>query len=179
MRVALGAGRWRVVRQLLTESLTLAGMGGALGLLVGWCGVRLFVAWSPSDIPRLADVDLDWAAFGFTFGLSMLTGLCFGLVPAWQCSRIAPNEALNTLAKECERAARRAGLKPEARKYTPHVTLAYLARPDLERVIAFERNHALFESRAWRVERFGLYSSHQRKSAPNLYRLEADYALNG
>jgi 2'-5' RNA ligase len=85
---------------------------------------------------------------------------------------------LKALAADCERAARRVGLKPEARRYTPHVTLAYLSGASLDRVVAFEQSHALFESEAWRVEEFGLYSSLIRKAAPSLYRLEAAYALN-
>lgn len=91
----------------------------------------------------------------------------------------ADNAALKKLAADCERAARRAGLAPEARKFAPHVTLAYLNRAPLERVHAFESRLGLFESRPFRVDRFGLYSSHVRKSAPSLYRLEAEYALNG
>jgi len=91
----------------------------------------------------------------------------------------AASPALTALAAACERAARRAGLKPETRKFTPHVTLAYLRAAPLDRVIAFERNHALFESPTWRADRFGLYSSWQRKSAPSLYQLEADYQFYG
>jgi RNA 2',3'-cyclic 3'-phosphodiesterase len=86
---------------------------------------------------------------------------------------------LTKLAKDCERAARRAGLKPEAHKFTPHVTVAYLSNAPLDRVFAFEQRLGLFETPPFRVERFGLYSSQVRKSAPSLYRLEADYALRG
>lgn len=87
--------------------------------------------------------------------------------------------ALTKLAKDCERAARRAGLKPEPRKFSAHVTLAYLSNAPLDRVQAFEARLGLFETRPFRVERFGLYSSQVRKSAPSHYRLEADYPLNG
>ena len=90
---------------------------------------------------------------------------------------VAPNAALMALAEACARAGRRTGLKPDARKYTPHVTLAYLRRPEIDRVIGFVRTHALFASRAWRVDRFGLYSSQVRDQAPSLYRLEAEYRL--
>jgi RNA 2',3'-cyclic 3'-phosphodiesterase len=86
---------------------------------------------------------------------------------------------LKKLAKDCERAARRAGLKPESRKFAPHVTLAYLSNAPLDRVQSFEQRLGLFETRPFRVERFALYSSQVRKSAPSLYRLEADYPLNG
>lgn len=91
----------------------------------------------------------------------------------------AEGDGLARLAADCERAARRAGLKPEPRKFTPHVTLAYLKSPPLDRVQAFESRLGLFETRAFRIERFGLYSSHVRKSAPSLYRLEAEYPLMG
>lgn len=84
---------------------------------------------------------------------------------------------LRDLAKACERAARRAGVKTDGRKFTPHLTLAYLNHAPLADVTAFTQAHALFESRAWRVDSFGLYSSHTRKSAPSLFRLEADYPL--
>lgn len=89
------------------------------------------------------------------------------------------NPALTKLAADCERAARRAGLKPEPRKFVPHVTLACLSGAELGRVHAFESRFGLFETRPFRVESFGLYSSHIRKSAPSLYRLEADYPLAG
>jgi 2'-5' RNA ligase len=89
----------------------------------------------------------------------------------------AQSAALQKLAEDCERAARRAGLKPEKRKFTPHVTIAYLDNPPLERVHAFESRLGLFESRPFLVDRFALYSSQVRKSAPSLYRLEAEYLL--
>jgi len=95
----------------------------------------------------------------------------------WIGARETP--ALTKLAKDCERAARRAGLKPEPRKFSPHVTLAYLNSAPLDRVQAFEQRLGLFESRPFRIERFGLYSSWLRKSAPSLYRLEAEYELRG
>ena len=87
------------------------------------------------------------------------------------------NGALKKLAADCERAARRAGLKPETRKFAPHVTLAYLNNAELGRVHGFEARLGLFESRPFRVESFGLYSSWTRKSAPSLYRLEAEYMI--
>ena len=88
---------------------------------------------------------------------------------------VAQNEALNKVAADCERVARRAGLKPEPRKFTPHVTLAYLTGTELGRVQAFETRLGLFQAPPLRVEGFTLFSSWTRKSAPNLYRSEADY----
>jgi 2'-5' RNA ligase len=87
----------------------------------------------------------------------------------------ARNAALLTLAADCERAARDVGLKPETRKFAPHVTIAYLDGRNVERVIAFERRYALFESAAWRVDGVRLYSSWLRPGAPGLYREEAAY----
>lgn len=87
--------------------------------------------------------------------------------------------ALAKLATACERAARRAKLKPEPRAFTPHVTLAYLAKAPIERVQGFESRLGLFETPPFTVERFGLYSSFTRREAPSLYRLEAEYALRG
>jgi len=91
----------------------------------------------------------------------------------------ADSAALKKLAADCERAARRAELKPEPRKFTPHVTLAYLNNAPLERVQAFEARLGLFEAPPFRVDSFGVYTSWTRKSAPSLYRLEADYPLRG
>jgi 2'-5' RNA ligase len=91
----------------------------------------------------------------------------------------AESEALAKLAAACERAARRAGLAPEKRKFTPHVTVAYLSNAPLERVHAFETRLGLFEAPPFRAESFSLYSSWTRKTEPNLYRLEAEYPLRG
>lgn len=90
---------------------------------------------------------------------------------------IAPQPALETLARACERAARRSGLSPEKRAYRPHVTLAYLGRTDLDRVQAFERRNALFQTPAWEADRFYLYSSWQKGRGANPYQIEAEYPL--
>ena len=90
----------------------------------------------------------------------------------------AASEPLKKLAADCERAARRVGLKPEPRKFAPHVTLAYLSNTEPGRVHDFESHLGLFQSRPFEVESFGLYSSWMRKSAPSLYRLEAEHALS-
>lgn len=92
---------------------------------------------------------------------------------------VAASEPLKKLASDCERAARRAKLKPEAHSFKPHVTIAYLSNALLDRVQSFEQRFALFETPPFRVESFGLYSSFTRKSAPSLYRLEAEYPLRG
>jgi len=89
------------------------------------------------------------------------------------------SDALKQLAAACEKAARRVKLKAEPLKFTPHVTIAYLSGAALDRVQAFERDLALFETPPFVVGGFGLYSSITRKSAPSLYRLEAEYPLLG
>jgi putative ABC transport system permease protein len=94
LRLALGASRWRVMRQLLTESTLLALLGAGVGALFGYWGVKVVVAASPASLPRLAEVSLDGAALCFTLGTAVLTGVIFGLAPAWQMSRPALNETL-------------------------------------------------------------------------------------
>ena len=89
----------------------------------------------------------------------------------------APCPALTALAERCETAARRAGLKPETRKFVPHVTLAYLKGAELDRVQAFVRRLALFESERFTLRHFSLYSSWTRRGEANIYQVEKDYPL--
>ena len=94
IRTALGASRRRIVRQLLTESILLSVAGGALGLLLARWGVKLIIAVSPNSIPRSREIDLDGRVLAFTVGVSVLTGIIFGLVPALQSSKPDLNETL-------------------------------------------------------------------------------------
>jgi putative ABC transport system permease protein len=87
MRAALGAEPARLVRQLLTESLVLATIGGALGMLVAQAGVRALVALSPPDLPRLDAIRVDGTVFAFALGVTALVGLAVGLIPALHASR--------------------------------------------------------------------------------------------
>jgi len=96
IRSALGAGLKRIARQLLTESVVLAALGGLLGLAFATAGISLLKFTMPANTPRLSDVDLDWRVLAFTFGLSILTGLIFGLAPAFQSSRTVLAEPLKS-----------------------------------------------------------------------------------
>jgi putative ABC transport system permease protein len=87
VRVSLGAGRQRLVRQLLTESLLLALIGGALGLALAAWGVGGLKAMRPGNVPRIEEIALDWRVIAFTLGVSVFTGLVFGLTPALQAAR--------------------------------------------------------------------------------------------
>ncbi|MFN2452747.1 MAG: ABC transporter permease [Pyrinomonadaceae bacterium] len=87
IRSALGASRARVVRQLLTESVLMALIGGALGLLLAVWSVDLLVSLSPENLPRLKEVTTDWRVVGFTFVVSIVTGVLFGLAPALASSK--------------------------------------------------------------------------------------------
>jgi putative ABC transport system permease protein len=98
IRAAMGAGRSRIIRQLLTESVLLSLVGGALGLILGFAGVRALLAVSPGGIPRIgengAGVSIDWRVLGFTLGVSVLTGILFGLFPAFSAARPDLNSTL-------------------------------------------------------------------------------------
>jgi predicted permease len=91
IRAALGAGRRRIVSQLLTESVLLSLAGGAVGLALGYFGVRALLGMNPGNIPRIgergADITLDWRVLVFTLAISALTGVLFGLIPALSASR--------------------------------------------------------------------------------------------
>jgi predicted permease len=102
IRTAVGASRGRIVRQLLTESLILAMAGGVAGFAFGAAGIRMLLAFSPGNIPRVNDPEhpaaalslLDWRALAFLFAITFVTGILFGLLPAIRVSRLDVNSAL-------------------------------------------------------------------------------------
>ncbi len=99
IRAAVGAGRSMLMRQLLTESVLLAVVGGVLGVLVAFWGVDLILALDPGDVPRVAPIGVDGEALAFALLLSVATGLLFGVVPAWQASRPELQSALKESAR--------------------------------------------------------------------------------
>jgi putative ABC transport system permease protein len=94
LRSALGAGRGRLIRQLLTESVLLAVAGGICGLGLATWGLNLLLALSPEAVPRLAEIRLDWRVLSFALGASLLTGIVFGVLPALTSARVNLNETL-------------------------------------------------------------------------------------
>ena len=119
VRTALGAGRRRILTQLLTESILLASLGGLLGLVLAMKGFSALKAALPADTPRLTDAHIDWRVLVFTGGLAILTGLLSGLAPALQSSRTAPTETL--------RSGGRAGKLPLSRRLRRGLVVAEIA----------------------------------------------------
>ena len=111
IRAAIGAGRADLVRHALAETLVLAALGGLLGLLVGYWGVGLLAAYGPEDVPRLAQARMDVPVLVFAIGLTLLSGLVFGLAPALRTAAQPPHEAL----KEGGRSGPRAGARDRLR----------------------------------------------------------------
>ena len=111
VRIALGASRWRIIRQLLTESIILSALSGLLGLLFAYAGIKLLVALTPPDVPRLHEIGLHVPVFLWTLAISIFTGVLFGLAPALQASRPDLNEALKKSAGRNQGGFQRGGLR--------------------------------------------------------------------
>ena len=108
LRAALGAGRSRLIRQLLTESLLLAALGGAGGMAVAMLGVRALVALSPSGLPRAGAITIGGAVFAFGLAVTTLIGLAFGLIPALQAAQSDPHRDLQHSSRHTVGGHRRA-----------------------------------------------------------------------
>jgi putative ABC transport system permease protein len=96
VRTALGAGGLRIVRQLLSESLLLAMIGGAAGLVIAQWTLYVVRAIHPGNIPRLEDIEINGAVLAFTFGISIVTGVLFGMAPAWRAMKVDLNTSLKS-----------------------------------------------------------------------------------
>ncbi len=94
LRLALGASRWRITRQLIVESLILAVLGGSLGLLIATWGVNLLASFQAANVPRIKEIGLDWRVLVFTALLTVLTALIFTLGPAWRASNFNLQQTL-------------------------------------------------------------------------------------
>ena len=94
IRIAVGASRWRLIRQLLTESVILSALSGLFGLLLAYGGVKILIALTPSEVPRLHEIGLHVPVFLWTLTISIVTGVLFGLAPAVQASKPDLNTAL-------------------------------------------------------------------------------------
>ncbi len=105
VRLSLGAGRIRLVRQLLVESITLATAGGLLGLALAFWGVNALPAMMPDSLPHLENISLDLRVLGFALGISLVTGVIFGLAPALQGAGLTLSETLKQAGRGVTRAA--------------------------------------------------------------------------
>ncbi|HKS27514.1 MAG TPA: ABC transporter permease [Pyrinomonadaceae bacterium] len=120
IRIAMGANRMRVVRQLLTESILLSALGGALGLLLAWWGIEVLMAFSPRDLLTLDKIGINVTVLLFTLGVSFLTGVIFGIVPAIEATRLNTSEMLKEGSKSI-------GGSPRARRLTSAFVVAQIA----------------------------------------------------
>jgi len=111
IRTALGAPRWRIMRQLLTESTILALAGGLLGLALSSYGVMAIKKLLPGDFPRLSEIGMDWRVFWFALGASLLTGFLFGFAPALHLSKTEVQEAMKENARGTAGSARHTRLR--------------------------------------------------------------------
>jgi len=106
VRTALGASRFRIVRQLLTESVLLSIVSGAVGLALSIWLTKLLVSISPPNSPRFEEIGMDFRVFGFAFAVALVTGVVFGLVPAIQTSKIDLNQTLKESGRSGSQARR-------------------------------------------------------------------------
>ncbi len=94
VRSAIGASRWRLMRQMIVESLTLSAVGGACGILIAYGAIQLILALAPADVPRLDEVHVGASTLIFTLIISTITGVVIGVSPAWQFGSADAGEAM-------------------------------------------------------------------------------------
>ena len=111
IRAAIGAGRRRIIAQLLTESVLLSLTGGALGLLLAWWGITALIRFAPASLPHAGTIRLDPVVLGFTCAVSMLAGIFFGLAPAMRASKIDLSGALKESGRSDSSSGGRQGLR--------------------------------------------------------------------
>ncbi len=111
VRAALGASRLRIVRQLLSENLLLSLAGGAAGVAIGYMGLALLLGMKPEGVPRLENVGINTTALAFTLGISLLSGLLFGLAPAFQLSRAGSSNQLHAMGRVADQGFRSVPLR--------------------------------------------------------------------
>jgi FtsX-like permease family len=111
VRAALGASRKRIVRQLVTESVLLAFVAGLSGLMLAYWASKILVALAPADVPRLAETGIDRWVLGFTLGMSMITSVLFGAVPAFYASKVELSDALKQGGTRITTGGRSAGIR--------------------------------------------------------------------
>jgi putative ABC transport system permease protein len=111
VRTAIGAGRWRIVAQLLTESVVTAAAGGLAGLAIAWAGVRALVAIAPADLPRAGEIAVDPVVLSFTLVVTLIAGVLFGLAPALQAGRTDVQASLREEGRSGTVSARRVRLR--------------------------------------------------------------------
>jgi predicted permease len=99
IRSAIGASSGRLARQMLVESLLLAGLGGLAGVMIAYAAIRVILASAPVDLPRLDEIHLDARVLLFTIGISILAGLLFGFLPAWRFAQADPQDAMRSGAR--------------------------------------------------------------------------------
>jgi len=107
IRMAVGAGRWRIIRQLMAESAILSILGGVVGLLIAFWGIDLLVSFSAQTLPRVKDTSVDWRVLAFSLSVSVLTAILFGLVPALHTSKPDLGESLKERGQSSGQGTRR------------------------------------------------------------------------
>jgi putative ABC transport system permease protein len=120
MRAALGAGRWRVVRQMLAEALLLTAIGALVGVALAWLGIQQLIAIAPANLPRLESIRLDFVVLAFTAAIALAAAFIFGMVPAWSAFRMDLMSALGG-------SARTAGLRGGGRLFRNAIVVIEVA----------------------------------------------------